>query len=94
MSFDWDVNKSQSNIAKHGISFEEAIAVFDNPNILTVEDNRFNYGEIRLISIGQTLLTTQEKIVIVVVVHTQRSQAIRLISARKANARERNLYEQ
>jgi uncharacterized DUF497 family protein len=94
MSFDWDVNKSQSNIAKHGISFEEAIAVFDDPNILTFEDNRFNYGEIRLISIGQTLLTTQEKIVIVVVVHTQRGQAIRLISARKANARERNLYEQ
>lgn len=94
MSFEWDGNKNQSNITKHGISFEEAIAVFDDPDILTFEDARFEYGEARLISIGQTLLVTQEKMVIVVVVHTQRGQLIRLISARKANERERKLYEQ
>ena len=94
MSFEWDSNKNQSNISKDGISFEEAIAVFDDPDILTFEDARFEYGEARLISIGQTLLVTQEKMVIVVVVHTQRGQLIRLISARKANERERKLYEQ
>jgi uncharacterized DUF497 family protein len=94
MDFDWDNNKDQSNITKHGISFEEAIAIFDDPNILTFEDVRFNYGETRFVSIGQITIITQEKKVIIVVIHTQRNQAIRLISARKANERERKRYEQ
>ena len=94
MNFDWDNNKNQSNITKHGISFEEAIAIFDDPNILTFEDVRFNYGETRFVSIGQITIITQEKKVIIVVIHTQRNQAIRLISARKANERERKSYEQ
>jgi uncharacterized DUF497 family protein len=93
MNFDWDNNKNQSNIAKHGISFEEAIAIFDDPNILNYEDTRFNYGETRFVSIGQIILVTQEKTVIIVVIHTQRNQTIRLISARKANERERKCYE-
>jgi uncharacterized DUF497 family protein len=79
MNFDWDNNKNQSNIAKHGISFEEAIAIFDDPNILNYEDTRFNYGETRFVSIGQIILVTQEKTVIIVVIHTQRNQTIRLI---------------
>jgi uncharacterized DUF497 family protein len=94
MDFDWDNNKDQSNITKHGISFEEAIAIFDDPNILTFEDVRFNYGETRFVSIGQITIITQEKKVIIVVIHTQRNRAIRLISARKANERERKRYEQ
>jgi len=94
MNFDWDNNKNQSNITKHGISFEEAIAIFDDPNILTFEDVRFNYGETRFVSIGQITIITQEKKVIIVVIHTQRNRAIRLISARKANERERKRYEQ
>ena len=53
MGFEWDGNKNQSNITKHGISFEEAIAVFDDPDILTFEDARFEYGEARLISINE-----------------------------------------
>ena len=93
MNFDWDTNKNQSNIAKHGISFEEAIAIFDDPNILNYEDTRFNYGEMRFVSIGQIILVTQEKTVIIVVIHTQRNQTIRLISTRKANERERKRYE-
>jgi uncharacterized DUF497 family protein len=93
MNFDWDNNKNQSNIAKHGISFEEAIAIFDDPNILNYEDTRFNYGETRFVSIGQIILVTQQKTVIIVVIHTQRNQTIRLISARKANERERKRYE-
>jgi uncharacterized DUF497 family protein len=93
MNFDWDNNKNQSNIAKHGISFEEAIAIFDDPNILNYEDTRFNYGEMRFVSIGQIILVTQEKTVIIVVIHTQRNQTIRLISTRKANERERKRYE-
>jgi uncharacterized DUF497 family protein len=93
MNFDWDNNKNQSNIAKHGISFEEAIAIFDDPNILNYEDTRFNYGETRFVSIGQIILVTQEKTVIIVVIHIQRNQIICLISDRKANERERKRYE-
>ncbi len=62
--------------------------------VLTFEDVRFNYGETRWISIGQITLISQDKNVIIVVVHTQRNQVIRLISARKANERERKRYEQ
>ena len=94
MNFDWDNNKNQSNITKHGINFEDAITIFDDPNILSYEDTRFNYGETRFISIGQITLVTQEKTVIIVVIHTQRNQTIRLISVRKANERERKRYEQ
>ena len=94
MEFEWDESKNLSNISKHGIDFEQAKMVFNDPNLLTFEDNRFNYGEIREISIGQLLLSTQIKIIIIVVVHTQRDGKIRLISARKANKQERKRYEQ
>jgi uncharacterized protein len=94
MKYEWDKNKNQSNLTKHGISFEEVIGVFDDPKLLTFEDTRFEYGELRLISIGNTPLLTQEKTIIVVVIHTERNQAIRLISARKANEGEKKLYEE
>jgi len=84
MNFDWDNNKNQSNIAKHGISFEEAITIFDDPNILNYEDTRFNYRETRFVSIGQIILVTQEKTVIIVVIHTQRNQTIRLNISQKS----------
>ena len=89
MIFEWDEAKNQQNIRKHGISFETAKRVFEGP-ILTVEDTRFDYGEIRHISIGQI-----EALLIIVVVHTDRANnATRIISARKANKAERNRYEQ
>ena len=94
MEFEWDENKNQRNIAKHGISFQQAKQIFEDPDVLTYEDNRFDYGEIREISIGELLLTTQQKIIIIVVVHTNRDRKIRLISARLANKQERKIYEQ
>lgn len=93
MSFEWDNDKNQSNTTKHGISFEEAIAIFDDPHLLTFEDNRFEDGESRWISIGRILLITQEKMAIIVVVYTDRGEATRIISARKANEREKKRYE-
>lgn len=93
MNYEWDSNKNESNLTKHGIGFDEAIAVFDDPDLLTFEDTRFEYGEARSISIGQILLITQEKMATIVVVHTRRDDVIRLISARKANERERKRYE-
>ena len=59
MTFEWDETKNRSNIAKHGISFEEARSVFNDRGILTFTDSRFEYGKTRLISIGQILLATK-----------------------------------
>jgi uncharacterized protein len=94
MLFEWDENKNLGNIAKHGLEFQQAKQVFEDPNLLTFEDTRFSYAEVREISIGQLLLTTQSKIIIIVVVHTDRNGVIRIISARKASKQERKIYEQ
>lgn len=94
MRFEWDENKNQSNISKHGIDFEQAKQIFEDPNLLTYEDTRFNYEEFREIAIGQLLLTTQQQLIIALVVYTDRDGIIRLISARKASKQERKEYEQ
>jgi uncharacterized DUF497 family protein len=86
MEFEWDERKNQANRAKHGISFEEAKYVFDGPTVSWI-DNRWDYGEVREITIG----VIQDEAVIVVV-HTDRNERIRLISARTANRDEREIY--
>ena len=93
MEFEWNEEKNQSNLIKHGIPFEQAKSIFDDPNILTFRDSRVDYGETRLISIGQIFLSSQDKIMMIVVVHTQRRNTTRIISARKANEREKKRYE-
>lgn len=93
MEFEWDEQKNQTNIVKHGISFTEAIEVFNDPDLLTYLDNRFDYEEIREISIGQLLLYRQP-VIVIVVVHTDRNGVTRIISARRANKKERKRYEQ
>jgi uncharacterized DUF497 family protein len=84
--FEWDENKNATNFQKHGISFEEAQEIFDGI-VFTAIDERFDYGEIREMSIGAI-----QGVVIVTVVHTERNRAIRIISARKATGKERNTY--
>lgn len=91
--YEWDEKKNQSNILKHGISFDEAKDIFKDPGLLTFVDNRFDYGEIRYVSIGKLDLPTQP-LLIALVVYTNRKSKTRIISARKANKKERNLYEQ
>jgi uncharacterized DUF497 family protein len=85
--FEWDDRKAYSNLATHGVSFEAAAAVFDDPLRLE-EDDRFAEGEYRTVIIGQAdgpLLT---------VVYTEPEEnLIRLISARRATATERKAYE-
>ena len=80
--------KNLINIAKHGIGFEEAALIFENEHF-TITDKRKDYGEIRKISIGSI-----KDIVIVVVIHTNRRNVIRIISARKANKEERGKYNE
>lgn len=88
MEFEWDENKNRANIAKHGIDFEQAKAVFDDPYLVTYVDDRFEYGEVREVSTGQMPLVTQGQALIIVVVHTKRYGPTRLISARKATKQE------
>ena len=78
--------KTDKNKQKHGISFEEAQEIF-NGIVFTAIDNRFDYGEIREISIGAI-----RGVFIVTVAHTERLGKIRLISARKATPKERRKY--
>jgi len=86
MEFEWDVDKDRENQAKHGISFEEATHIFDGL-VLTKIDDREAYGEVREITMG--MLSPNA---VLVVVHTERGENIRLISARKANRRERQIF--
>ena len=86
MEFDWDAAKNDANLKKHGISFDEAQHIFDGPT-LTRADDRQDYGEKRNISLGALSPDA-----VLVVVHTERRDKIRLISARKANRGERKVY--
>ena len=85
MKFEWDKNKNQSNIEKHGIDFNDADEIFEKP-IAIQEDKRKNYGEKRWVALG--LLRKY----IVVVIYTLRIKIVRLISIRLANKKEKNLY--
>jgi uncharacterized protein len=90
LAFEWDSEKASSNLKKHGISFEEAVTIFQD-EVLTAED-RSAYGELREISFGR-LDGGQSSGVIVCVVHTDRSDRVRIISARKATAQERRHFD-
>jgi uncharacterized protein len=84
--FEWDEKKNETNRKKHGISFDEVIKIFDGP-ILTMQDKNHN-PEARELSFG--LLGG---IVEVCVVHTQRGDKTRIISARKATKAERKAVQ-
>ncbi|WP_299787912.1 BrnT family toxin [uncultured Marivita sp.] len=86
--FEWDNTKNRSNIAKHGISFELAIEIFDGFTVDAL-DTRVDYGEVRVLSIGCV-----KRIAVLVVVHTDRNRTCRIISARQANTQERARYVQ
>ncbi len=90
MVFVWDEKKNRSNRRKHGISFEAAARIFDDPNVVSYPDRMVDSEE-RWHSIG-----IADGIAIVLVVHTSEEQhggeEIRIISARKASPRERALY--
>jgi uncharacterized DUF497 family protein len=87
VQFEWDDAKAASNVAKHGIDFDDALRVFLDPRRLVAEDDRRDYGERRLRVLG----AVHGRVVLVVC--TWRGGICRLISARKANARERRRYD-
>ena len=87
--FEWDEDKALSNFEKHGVSFEEAATVLADPMALTIPDPQHSDAEDRFISLGESYRRR-----LIVVVHTERSDRIRIISARLATRRERKTYEE
>ena len=85
MQVEWDEEKRQENIRKHGLDFLGAERVFAG-NTSTSEDRRGSYGERRWVTVG--VLEGR----IVTMVHTERNDVIRIISLRKATRYERNTY--
>lgn len=87
MEFTWDETKKKTNIRKHGLDFADAETVFSGATF-TFEDDRFDYREQRFITMG--LLRD----VVVVIAHTERGEASRIISMRKATRHEQKIYFQ
>jgi uncharacterized DUF497 family protein len=83
---EWDEAKNRSNLVKHGLDFGDAEKVFAGPCITFVDD-RFEYGEERLITLG--LLAGR----VVLIAHAPRGERTRIISMRKANRREQKIYQ-
>ena len=85
MRFTWDETKRQANLSKHGLDFADAEKVFAGPLVL-VEDTRDGYDEQRMIGIG--LLD----FLVVLIVHVEADEEIRIISMRKADSDETDLF--
>lgn len=90
--FEWDERKALANRQKHGIDFDEAKTVFNDPLLLTYRDDEHSDNEERAISIG---LSARSRLLLVV--HTEQTMQddlvrIRIISCRKATATERKYY--
>lgn len=88
LKFEWDEAKAQNNLTKHGVSFEEAASVFGDALALTFSDPDHSQGEKRWLTFG---VSQSDRLL--VVAHTERGRAIRIISARKATRHEREIYE-
>jgi len=86
MKYEWDEAKNRTNLKKHGLSFEDAEQVLSGPCV-TFEDDRFDYGEERLITLG--LLAGR----LVVIAHSPRDEGTRIISMRKGSRREQKIYQ-
>ncbi|EBY5216488.1 BrnT family toxin [Salmonella enterica subsp. enterica serovar Bareilly] len=91
MEFEWDANKAKSNLRKHGVRFGDAVLVFDDPRHLSRQE-RYENGEYRWQTLGLV-----HGIVVILVAHSVRFESgfevICIISARKADRKERNRYE-
>lgn len=87
MAFEWDEEKNKTNIQKHGIDFNDVTKSFEQP-MLVRSDDRKDYGENRMIALAKI------NDLIAVIAYTKRGKNIRLISARKANRKERRIYRE
>ena len=89
MEFEWDEEKSESNLKLHGVSFHDAATVFDDTLSITVPDPDHSFEELRFVIVG---LSHEGRLLIVS--HAERGDRIRIISARELTREERNAYEE
>ena len=89
VTIEWDPVKARTNRRKHGVTFEEAATVFTDPLSSTISDPLHSETEDQFVTIGQS---TQRRLL--VVVHTDRENTIRIFSARVATAHEKKTYEE
>jgi uncharacterized DUF497 family protein len=87
--FEWDPNKAKENLEMHGVSFDEASTAFRDTLSLAIYDPLHSEQEDRFVLIGSSHRNR-----LLVIVHTERGDNIRLISARKASKKERKQYEE
>jgi uncharacterized protein len=88
MRFEWDSPKAAANVKKHRVSFDEAVTVFYDPLAATFADPDHSDDEGRLVAVGYSARWR-----LLIVCHVERGAATRLISARRATARERKRHE-
>ena len=88
LTFEWDENKSDRNLKKHGVDFEEAKTIFNDPFAITIDDPDHSVEEDRYVDIG---LSSKGRML--VVWYTERNDNIRIIGSRKAARSERKIYE-
>jgi hypothetical protein len=89
MQFDWDENKAEHNLSKHGVSFEEAKTVFDDLLYVDFYDPDHSEDEERYLIVGQSSRGR-----LLIVSYTERGDSTRLISAREVTRTEREAYEE
>ena len=89
LRFLWDPRKEAANERKHGVGFPEATTVFDDALSMTIPDPDHSVGQERFLLLG---MSSQHRLL--VVAHVEHRDAIRIISARRANGRERRDYEE
>jgi uncharacterized DUF497 family protein len=89
IKFEWDVRKARQNLRKHGIGFDEATTVFADALSITIPDPDHSEDEERWVTMG---LSNRHRLL--VVVHIEEEEIIRIISARPGNRLERRKYEE
>lgn len=88
MRFEWDRGKARRNLRKHGVSLDEAVTVFYDPLSATFDEPDHSMDERRFVTVGHSSRGR-----LLVVSHTERRSAVRIISARPATRRERKRHE-
>jgi len=89
LQFEWDEKKAKINKRKHGITFEEATTAFADELSITIDDPIHSEDEDRLILIGQS-----KGFKTLIVIHVEKKESIRIISARRATKHEQKFYEE
>ncbi len=88
MEIEYDNKKRQVTLEQRGLDFEDVPVIFAGSRRITWQDSRHKYGEIRQITMGELVSR------LIIVVHTKRGNATRIISMRKANEREQRWFEE